>query len=176
MPHAGLPRRHTPLGLLVDHPLQHRICRGALAAEPAVLHLGEVALEEVDLVLAGDAGRAGGGAVDVARHAEVVKDLARGDGGRRLRDQLDAAHRLAVPVGRGVEREAHALGRGGVGRVLVAGREGDVLLDGARAVDVVLVGPDLVAPGPVVEVGGCLEADVWRYVSRTPLWLVSFCL
>lgn len=175
MPYTSLPSC-VPLRRACHIPSEQWVAGAGSTALPARLHLGEVALEEVDLVLAGDAGRAGGGAVDVARHAEVVKDLARGDGGRRLRDQLDAAHRLAVPVGRGVEREAHALGRGGVGRVLVAGREGDVLLDGARAVDVVLVGPDLVAPGPVVEVGGCLEADVWRYVSRTPLWLVSFCL
>ena len=63
------------------------------AALLAVLHLGEVALEEVDLVLALGGGGVGGGVL----HGEVVEDLAFIDGGASLRDQLGAEHGLAVP-------------------------------------------------------------------------------
>ena len=133
MPHPGLPLR-LPAALLVRHPLQVGVARALLAADPAVLHLGEVALEEADLVLAVDAGRVG----VLAHHAEVVVDLAAVDGRLGLRDELGAAHVLAVPEGGAVEREPGALLRGCVGRVLVVGREVDVAMDRARAVDVVL--------------------------------------
>lgn len=125
MPHARIPRGRTPLALLVDHPLQLGIARGRLARDPTVLHLGEMALKKVDLMLAEDTGRIGA----VAHHAEVVVNLALVDGRRGLRDQLDAPHRLAVPVGGAVERELGALLGHGVGWVLVGRRQGDVLVD-----------------------------------------------
>lgn len=142
MPHTRIPRRHTPLALLIHHPLQLQITRPTLARNPTILHLGKVALKEINLVLAIHAGRVG----PIAHHAKVVIDLALVDGRGRLRDQLDASHVLAVPVGGAIEREFGALLGHGVGGVLVGGRQGDVLVDGFGAVDVVLVGPDLVAP------------------------------
>lgn len=148
MPHVLHPLR-LPQGILADHELQVLVLDPRRARDPPVLHLDKVALEEADLVLLVGARRV----VRGAHHAEVVKDLALVDGGRRLRDQLGAAHRLAVPVGRVVERQARALDGGGVGRVLVVRGEVDVGGRRVGAVDVPLVGADLVGPGPVVELG-----------------------
>ena len=144
MPNPRLPLR-LPLALLARHPLQIRITRAALPANPAVLELGEMALEEADLVLAVDAGR-----VNVLAHdAKVVKHLARGNCRFRLRDQLDAPHVLAVPEGGAVERELGALLGDGVVGVLVRGGQLDVFVYCAGAVDVVLVGADLSNTGDV---------------------------
>lgn len=71
-----------------------------------------------------------------------------------LGDEFDAPHVLPVPVRRVVERELGALAGARVVGVFVGFRQRNVLVDGAGAVDVVLVGPDLVGPGPFVEVGG----------------------
>lgn len=101
-----------------------------------------MALKEINLVLTIDTRRIG----PVAHHAEVVVDFALVDGRGGLRDQLDASHGLAIPVSGAVEGELGALLGDGVGGVLVGGGEGDVLVDGFGAVDVVLVGSDLVAP------------------------------
>lgn len=170
MPHAHLPRRHTPLALLADHPLQLGITIPSLAANPAILHLGEVALEKVDLVLAVHAGRVRA----VARHAEVIEDLAAVDGRRGLRDQLDTPHGLSVPVRGGVEREARALRGDGVGGIFVGGGERDVFVDGLGAVDVVLVRPNLVAPRPGVEVCGCFETVLVAVSSFTILYCSKY--
>lgn len=51
----------------------------------------------------------------------------------------------------------------GIRRVLVVRGEVDVFLDCSRAVDVVLIGPDLVRPGPLVQVrrrGEVVESPV----------------
>lgn len=72
VPHTRLPSRRSPFALLAHHPLQLGIARPALAGDPPIFHLGEVALKEVNLVLAVDARRVG----SVAHHAEVVKHLA----------------------------------------------------------------------------------------------------
>lgn len=82
----------SPLASSTDEPLQTSVGLPRLAADPAVLHLSEVALEEVDLVLVVDAGRVRGGAL----HREMVPDFARVDGGGGLRDELGAPH-VAVP-------------------------------------------------------------------------------
>lgn len=116
VPHAG-GELLLPLHLAVGHPLEVGVFGAACAAKPADLHLGEVALEEVDLVLAGCGGRVG----VAAHHAEVVPDLTRVDGGRGLRDQLGTSHRLAIPVGRVGESDLDALVRARVGGVLVIG-------------------------------------------------------
>lgn len=148
VPHTGVPV-DAPLGLATDAPPQQGVGDARGTGLPAGLELGKVALEEGDLVLAG-----GGGGVGVLAHkGEVVKDLALVDGGRGLGDQLGTAHVLAVPVGRVVEGDLGALVGATVGRVLVAGREVDVGGDLGRPVDVVLVGADLVAPRPLVQVG-----------------------
>ena len=163
VPHVGLPRR-LPQALLLDHELQVRVLGALLAADPAVLHLGEVALEEANLVLAVDRGGVGG----AAHHAEVVELLALVDALGSLRDQLGAAHGLAVPEGGGVEGELGTLLGARVVGILVLGREVDVRGDGAGAVDVPLVWTDLVGPGPSVEVGGgghVVEAAVPDYGS-----------
>lgn len=149
VPHAGVPV-DAPLGLATDAPPQQGVRDARGARLPAGLEFGEVALEEGDLVLAG-----GGRGVGILAHQrEVVEDLALVDGGRGLGDQLGTAHVLAVPVGRVVEGDFGTLVGAGVGRVLVAGGEIDIGGDLGRTVDVVLVRADLVAPRPLVEVGG----------------------
>ena len=93
MPYAGKPLG-LPARLLVDHELEVGVGGAGLAADPAVLHLGEVALEEADLVLAARARR-----VRLPPHrAEVVEYPPLVDRRLGLRDQLDPPHVLPVPV------------------------------------------------------------------------------
>ena len=73
----------------------------------------------------------------------MVKHLSRGNRRLSLRNQLDPSHVLAVPKRSAVEGELGALLGDGVAGVLVRRRELDVFVDGAGAVDVVLVGADL---------------------------------
>lgn len=146
-------RLHGDVPLLgrVGHPPEGGVAGAAAAAGQAVLQLGEVRLEEGDLVLARDRGAVG----VLAHEREVVVQGARGDGARvvDLGDQLRAAHGLALPV-RGIgQRDLGALAAGAVGRVGVAGVEADVVGGVARAVDVPLVVADLVGPGPVLQGG-----------------------
>lgn len=152
VPHIGVPV-DAPLGLAADAPPQQGVRDARGARLPAGLELGEVALEEGDLVLAGQ----GGGVGVLAHEREVVEDLALVDGSRGLGNQLGTAHVLAVPVGRVVEGDLGTLLGAAVGRVLVVGREVDIGGDRRRTVDVVLVRADLVAPRPLVEVGGGAE-------------------
>ena len=140
MPHVG-DELDLPLALAAHHPLQVGVARAALAVDPAVLELREVAFEEGDLVLVGRARHVGAAALD----AEVVVDLSACDGGFGLRDELRAPH-VAVPFGRVVDGDLDALLAAGIGGVLVGGREVDVFGHVAGAVDVVLVGTDLVGP------------------------------
>lgn len=148
MPDSGV-SVGAPLRVALHAPPQQRIRHARGTRQQTGLELGEVALEDADLVLA----RLGRG-VDVAPHKrEVVEHLALVHGGRGLRYELGAAHRLPVPVGRAVQGDLGALLGPVVGRVLVRGEEVDVGCYLGGAVDVVLVGPDLVGSGPVVEVG-----------------------
>jgi len=125
VPDAGLPF-NLPLALLVGHPLEIRIAGTLLAGDPAVLELSEMALEEADLVLVVGAGRVG----VLAHDAKMIKDLAGGNGRLGLRDQLSAAHSLAVPEGCAVESELGALLRDCVVGVLEVCRQVDVLIYG----------------------------------------------
>lgn len=139
----------TPLGLAANAPPKQSVRDARGAREPTGLELGEVAFEEGDLVLPG-----GGRGVDVLSHqGEVVVDLALVDGSGGLGDQLGAAHVLAVPVGRVVERDLGSLPGTSVGWVLVVRREVDIGRHRRRPVDVVLVRANLVAPGPLVQIG-----------------------
>lgn len=140
MPDTGLPES-LPLALAADHPLQVGVLVALLAVDPSVLHLGEVGLEEVDLMLMEDAR----GVLVAAHHGEVVEDLALVDRGLGLRNQLRPPH-VAVPLGRRVDGDLRALLRAGIDRVLEGGSEIDIGGDGAAAVDVVLVGADLIRP------------------------------
>ena len=79
---TGLPLINTPLALLADHPLQLGVAGARLATDPAGLELSEVALEEVDLVLAEQTW----GVVLLAGDGEVIPHLALVDGRRRLRN------------------------------------------------------------------------------------------
>src|SRR5690348_16971398 len=98
MPHPSLPLR-LPAALLVCHPLQVHVARPGLPADPPVLQLGKMALKEADLVLAVDARRVG----ILTHNTKVIVHLALVDGGLGLRDELSAAHVLAVPERGAVE-------------------------------------------------------------------------
>lgn len=130
-----------PLALSAYHPLQVGVARSALAVDPAILELREVALEEGDLVLVGRAGHIGGAALD----AEVVVYFSACDGGLGLGDELCAPH-VAVPLCGVVDGDLDTLLAAGICGVLVRGREVDVFCYVAGAVDIVLVGADLVCP------------------------------
>lgn len=105
VPHIG-GKLDFPLRLTVGHPAEIGIRCATGAAEPADFHLGEVALEEVDLVLSGRGGRV----CVAAQHAEVVPDLPRVDGRGRLWNQFRASHRLPVPIRRRIQRDLDTLG------------------------------------------------------------------
>jgi hypothetical protein len=138
-----------PLALPAHEPLQVRVGSALLAADPAVLELREVALEKADLVFVRGAGDVGAAAFDT----EVVVHCAAVDCCFGLRDQLCAPH-VAVPFGGAVDGDFGALLGVCVAGVLVRGRQVYVGCYGSRAVDVVLVRSDLVAPRPFVEVAG----------------------
>lgn len=121
---------NVPLGSSSNLPSQRWVAGAGSATDPARLQLGEVALEEADLVLAVQARRVGGAALD----AEMVVDLAAVDGRGGLRDQLGAAHVLAIPVSGAGQADLGALRGAAVGGVLVAGVEVDVFGDGAGSV------------------------------------------
>ena len=95
---------NLPLALTAHKPLQVRVARALLAADPAVLELCEVALEEGDLVFVGGTGHVGATSLD----AEVVVHSAAVDGCFGLRDQLGAPH-VAVPFGGAVNGDLGAL-------------------------------------------------------------------
>jgi hypothetical protein len=120
----------APLGVSSNVPSQQRVAGASFAADPASLQLGEMALEEADLVFAEQARWVGRAALD----AEVVEDVTTVDGSGGLRDQLGAAHGLAVPVGRAGQGDLGTLLGAAIGGVLVAGVEVDVLGDGAGSV------------------------------------------
>ena len=103
VPDVCVPRR-IPLRRAANVPVQAAVA-GALPA--AVLELSEVALEEADLVLVGGDGGVGRGALQI----EVVHNVALVDADSALRDELGAAHVLAMPVRRAVNGELGTFGR-----------------------------------------------------------------
>lgn len=148
-----------PLCVAVHIPPQVCVASSRLPGDPASLHLGKMAFEKTNLVLPVDARKIRA----IRHHAEVIPHLARVDRRRGLRNEFGAAHRLSIPVRRGVQRELCPLRGSGVGRVLVSWREVDVLCYVTRTVDIVLVRSDFVRPGPVVEVrrrGQVVEAAI----------------
>lgn len=138
-----------PFALAPDHPLQVRVGRARLAIDPPVLELGEVALEEGDLVFVCGAGHVCCGSLD----GEVVVYRALVDGGFGLGDEFCPPH-VRVPLCGVVNRDLHTLLGSRVAGVLEVWREIDVFGDGAGAVDVVLEVSDLICPGPLLEVCG----------------------
>ena len=110
----------VPLRLASGVPVEV-VVRAALGT---VLHFGEVALKEVDLVLSSRRRRVGA----CVLHGEVVEDLALVDGGAGLGDQLGTEHGLAVPRRGLVVGDLDALLGAGVGRVLGVGIEVDIAL------------------------------------------------
>lgn len=134
----------APLANAADHPLQVGVRSSGLARDQTVLHLGKVALEEAYLVLKGRVRR-----IDIGPlHAKVVEDLALVDRGSGLRDQLSAAHILAVPVRSLVDGHLDTLLGDRIGWVLVARAQVDVFGHWPAAVDVPLVWADFVAERP----------------------------
>jgi len=101
--------------------LQVGVACARLAADPAVLELGEVALEEADLVLVCRAWHVGRRPLD----GVVVVDCALVDGGLGLGNQLRPPH-VTVPLGRAVNGDLGSLLATSIARVLVAWRKVDV--------------------------------------------------
>jgi hypothetical protein len=79
-----------PLALAADHPLQVGVRCAGLSVDPAVLELGEVTLEEADLVLVCRTGDVGGTPLD----REMVEDGALVNSGFGLRNEFGAPHVL----------------------------------------------------------------------------------
>lgn len=98
--------------------LQVGVASSLLSANPAILELGEMALEKRNLVLVCGAGHVCAGAFD----GKVVKDCSLVDGGFGLGNQLCAPH-VAVPLCGVVDCDFGALLAAGVAGVLVVGRE-----------------------------------------------------
>lgn len=92
MPFVGL-KLHLPLALSAHHPLQVGVAGTLLAVHPAIFELGEVTLEEADLVLIGGAWYIGGGSLN----REVIVDGALVDGCGGLRNELSSPH-VRVPL------------------------------------------------------------------------------
>lgn len=104
--------------------LQVGVAGARLAADPAVLELGKVALEKGNLVLVGCARGVGVGTLD----GKVVEDGSLVDGGFGLGNQFGPPH-VAVPLCRVVDRDLDALLAAAVARVLIVWREIDWLLE-----------------------------------------------
>lgn len=148
VPNVGKPLSR-PLRLSTNAPPEKVVGDTGSTREPTRLELGEVALEESDLVLTGGCRR-----VDILAHqGEVIVNLAADDGSVGLRDELCPSHVLAVPVSRLVKGDLGTLLGPSICWVLVVGGQVDVVGHGRGAVDIVLIGPDLVSPRPFVEVG-----------------------
>lgn len=157
---------NLPLTLPTHEPLQVRVGSTLLAADPTVLQLREVALEEADLVFV----RGAGYILSAPLDAEVVVYRSAVDCGLGLRNQLCAPH-IAVPFGGAVDGDLGALLGVGVAGVLVRGREVDVGCYGTGAVDVVLVWSHLIGPGPFVQVGGGGEV-IEAAVPQDSAWFI----
>jgi len=137
----------VPMALAIHVPAQGSVEGALFTADEAVLHLGEVRLEEGHLVLLVWRWRVGAGML----HAEVVEDLALVDRSLGLWDQLRAEHVVVVPNGGGVDGNLDTLLRSSIGRVLEVRPELDILVRSACTVNVVLVWTDGVGEGPVVQ-------------------------
>lgn len=102
-------------------------------------------LQEVDLVL-----KVGIWCVCVGPlHAEVIVQRTGSQVCSGLRDQLGSPH-VRIPLRCVIDGDLDTLVGGGIGGVLVARGEVDIVGYSSGAVNVVLVGPDLVGPGPSV--------------------------
>jgi hypothetical protein len=120
----------------------------AAAARSTILHLGEVALEESDLVLVVLGRLVGAGSLD----REVVVDLALVDGGGGLGNQLSPEHGLAVPLGSLIDGDLDTLLGASVGGVLELRVEIDVVGNSTGTVDVVLVSANGIGERPLLEI------------------------
>lgn len=158
VPDIGGPVGNVPLRDAADHPVEGVGGGFGGTGKQTRLQLGEVGLEETDLVLLGLRRGVGGRVLQ----GEVVVDLAGVDGSGRLGDEFGPAHGLALPVAGVVDGDLGTILAGGVGRVLVVGGNVDVSVLFAGSVDVVLVRADSVAKGPCGELscGGGVEAAV----------------
>ena len=160
---------YLPFALPANHPLQVSIGHALLAADPAILQLSEVAFKKANLMLVRRARHIRAAPLD----AEMVVHSTAVDSGFGLRNQLGAPH-IRVPFGGAVDCDFGAMLGVCVAWVLVRGGEVDVGCYGSRAVDIVLVGTDLVCPGPFVEVGGGGEV-VEAAVPEDGAWSKSVC-
>lgn len=147
MPDIGI-KGGAPLGLSLNSPLESWVAGSGSTGVQSVLQLSEVGFEEVNLMLQVGAGSIGVSSLD----REVVVDTALVDWSAGLWNQLGTSHVLTVPVSSSVNGDLDTLVGGGVCWILVAWGEVDILSDGLRSVDIVLVWADLVGPRPVVEV------------------------
>jgi hypothetical protein len=82
-------------------------------------------------------------------HAEVIVQCTGSQVCSGLRDQLGSPH-VGIPLRCVIDGDLDTLVGGRIGGVLVVSGEVDIVGYSSGAVDVVLVGPDLVGPGPSV--------------------------
>lgn len=114
VPHIGNPV-NVPLGLTTNKPSKVVVWgSGWVSIDPAILHLSEVGLEEVDLMLIVWVWRVG----RASPHAEVVEKSSSSQVRGSLGDQLRPPH-VRVPQSGGVHGDLDTLLAGSICRVLV---------------------------------------------------------
>lgn len=119
-------------------------------------------LKEVDLML-----KVGVGSIGIlAAHGEMVKEPARSQVGPGLGDQLRPPH-VGVPESSRVNGNLDAVGVG-IRWVLVGLANRDIAAGGTGAVNVVLVGTDLVTPRPLIKEGSIrvlVQTTIYSFLS-----------
>lgn len=154
---------YLPLALSTHHPLQVGVAGSLLTIDPTILQFREMAFEEAYLVLICRTGHICAPSLDT----EVIVHRASVDTRLGLRNQLCAPH-IRVPFRSAVDGDLGPLLGVRIARVLVRRRQVDVGGHGTRTVDIILIGTDLVRPGPFVEVGRggeLIEAAIPEYIT-----------
>jgi len=138
----------APLRVGVDVPSKGVVRGSGLTVNESVLDLGKMTLEESNLMLVVGARRVG----RRSHQGEVVEEFTRSKVRRRLRDDFGTLHGLPVPERRAINCDLDSLSIASICRILVAGRESEVIRRRLGAVDIPLPRLDLVGERPLVKV------------------------
>lgn len=136
MPNTSSPIS-APLTSRTSIPSQQRITRTRFPTDPTTLHLGEMTLEEGDLMFSVNTWGVGCG----MHHTEMVVDLSASNSSLGLGNQLGTTHGLPVPEGGFVDGNLCSEGGSGVGGVLVAAIDGNIAAEITRTMLVFWSGP-----------------------------------